>query len=178
MTDATSDSGAGDDEVTWSAEDALPQSDANRARAGTLLLRVLVTGEYVLLYVISSVLLILAAGILIAVLVSVAQSRGSWPEQFIDVIEELLLILIVLEIFITVVHHLRGGRLRLEPFIVVAVIAVVRHILSIVIRLAVPGTAPVSRDQLIELAINAGVVFVLVAALALARWSQRRTSET
>lgn len=146
---------------------------ANRAWETTLV-RALGTAEYALLVLISSVLLILAAGILVAAVISIVESQGSWQERFISLIEELLLVLIVLEIYVTVMHHLRGGRLRLEPFIIVAVIAVVRHILSIVIRLTFPGAPPVSRDQLVELSINSGAVVVLVAALALARWSARR----
>jgi hypothetical protein len=49
----------------------------------------------------------------------------------------------------------------------------IRHILSIVVRLAVPETPQERRDQLLELSINSAVAFLLVAALALARWSQR-----
>jgi hypothetical protein len=56
----------------------------------------------------------------------------------------------------------------------VAIIGVVRHILSIVVMLAIPETPSESRIRLSELAVNAGVAFLLVAALALARWSQRR----
>jgi uncharacterized membrane protein (DUF373 family) len=85
----------------------------------------------------------------------------------------LLLVLIILEIFVTVLAHLEGGRLQLEPFIIVGVIAVVRHILSVVVRLAVSMTVAESRAQWIELAVYAGVAFLLVAALAIARWSQR-----
>jgi uncharacterized membrane protein (DUF373 family) len=136
-------------------------------------LRFLIGGEYIVLYVISFVLLLVASGVLVVVLVTVARSSVSWPERFVTVIEELLLVLIVLEIFITVMTHLRGGRLQLEPFIVVGVIAVVRHILSLVVRLAVPGAPPATKDQLVELAVNAGVIFVLVVALAIARWSLR-----
>jgi hypothetical protein len=38
-----------------------------------------------------------------------------------------------------------GWRLQLEPFIIVAIIAVVRHILSIAVRLAIPGAPTPSR---------------------------------
>jgi phosphate-starvation-inducible protein E len=77
--------------------------------------------------------------------ITVAQSSGSWTTKTITVIEELLLVLIILEIFVTVLAYLEGGRLQLEPFIIVGVIAVVRHILSVVVRLAVSMTAAESR---------------------------------
>jgi hypothetical protein len=61
----------------------------------------------------------------------------------------------------------------LEPFIIVGIIAIVRHILSVVVRLTIPVTSVESRDRLIELAVYAGAAFLLGAALALTRWSQR-----
>jgi uncharacterized membrane protein (DUF373 family) len=135
-------------------------------------LRFLAWTERVLLYLVSLMLLAVGAAIIVFMCVTVAQSSGTWTSKTIIIIEELLLVLIVLEIFITVLTHLEGGRLQLEPFIVVGVIAVVRHILSVVVRLAVSMTAAESRAQWIELAVYAGVAFLLVAALAVARWSQ------
>lgn len=95
-------------------------------------------------------------------------------EKIIIILEELLLVLIVLEIFVTVQTHLEGGRLQLEPFIIVGIIAIIRHILSVVVRLTIPVNPAESRQQLTELAIYAGSAFILVAALALTRWSRRR----
>jgi HAMP domain-containing protein len=48
--------------------------------------------------------------------------------------------------------------------------------LSTVVRLSVPETPAQGHDRLTELAVDAGAAFLLVAALALARWSQRRTN--
>ncbi|MFD0733041.1 phosphate-starvation-inducible PsiE family protein [Planotetraspora mira] len=137
------------------------------------MLRFLVWTERVVLYLVSLMLLVVAAAVIVFMWITVAQSSGSWTTKTIIVIEELLLVLIILEIFVTVLAHLEGGRLQLEPFIIVGVIAVVRHILSVVVRLAVSMTAAESRAQWIELAVYAGVAFLLVAALAVARWSQR-----
>src|SRR5438270_2528913 len=88
-------------------------TERDRRRPDALLLRFLIGGEYIVLYVISFVLLLVASGVLVVVLVTVARSSVAWPERFVTVIEELLLVLIVLEIFITVMTHLRGGRLQL-----------------------------------------------------------------
>jgi uncharacterized membrane protein (DUF373 family) len=142
-------------------------------RPATPLLRILVTAEYILLYLVSFVLLAIGIGVLIYTVVIIARHRSSWTETFISVIEALLLILIITEIFLTVLAHLEGHRLQLEPFILVGIIALVRHILSVVVRLAIPETPEERRDQLLELSINAGAAFLLVAALALARRSQR-----
>lgn len=142
-------------------------------RPDTMLVRILFGVERALLYVVATTLLALGLGIVGIEVDAVIRSNASWSERFISVLEGLLLTLIVVEIFVTVMAHIRGARLRLEPFIVVGIIAVVRHILGIVIRLSVPKTATESQAQLVELAINAGAALVLVAALALARWSQR-----
>ncbi|MCW2889602.1 MAG: phosphate-starvation-inducible rane protein PsiE [Streptosporangiaceae bacterium] len=152
-----------------------PAADSDpRNRADALALRVLVWGEHALLYLVSIILLIAGGGILVVTGLTVARSHQSWAERFVITLEGLLLILIVLEIFVTVLTHLEGGRLMLEPFLIVGVIAVIRHILSIVVRLTLPGGQPAeSRDQLIELGVYAGVVFVLVAALALSRRTRR-----
>ena len=143
----------------------------------TPLLRLLFGAEYVLLYLVSFVLLAVGGGVLVFAVVGVVRDQTSWTEKFIAVIEALLLILIIVEIFLTVVAHLEGRGLQLEPFILVGIIALVRHILSIVVRLAVPETSTEMRDQLLELSVNAGAVFLLVAALALARWSRRWDTE-
>src|ERR1700730_10664444 len=151
--------------------------DAVRApqnRLEAVALRLLVGAEHALLYLVSVILLIAGGGILVVTGLTVAHSHHSWAERFVTTLEGLLLVLIVLEIYVTVLTHLEGGRLLLEPFLIVGVIAVIRHILSIVVRLTLPAVQPAeSRDQLIELAVYAGVVFVLVAALAVSRWTRR-----
>ncbi|GAB3143052.1 phosphate-starvation-inducible PsiE family protein [Microbispora hainanensis] len=138
------------------------------------LLKALAAAERVILYVVSAALLAIAAGIVIMLFTMVVSGSEDWTEKIVVVIEDLLLVLIVLEIFATVLTHLEGGRLRLEPFIIVGIIAVVRHIMSVVVRLTVSMTATESREQFTEMAVYAGVAFLLTSALALARWSQSR----
>jgi uncharacterized membrane protein (DUF373 family) len=159
-----------------SAETVADPRLGSRRRPDAALLRMLAYAEYAVLYVVALLLLALGSAVLARSISELLRSEASWPERFVVVLEELLLVLIILEIFVTVLTHLQGGRLQLEPFITVAVIAVVRHILSIVVRLAIPGAPVQSRFGLTELAANAGVAFLLVAALALNRWSQRRHS--
>ncbi|XVQ85887.1 phosphate-starvation-inducible PsiE family protein [Microbispora siamensis] len=143
-----------------------------RTNLDVRLLKVLAAAEHVILYVVSAVLLAIAGGIVIMLFAMVVRGGVGWTEKVVVVIEDLLLVLIVLEIFATVLTHLEGGRLRLEPFIIVGVIAVVRHIMSVVVRLTVSMTAAESREQFTEMAVYAGVAFLLTVALALARWSQ------
>lgn len=137
------------------------------------LLAMLVAAEHGILYLVSFALLALGVGILALMTLTVVQGGASGAEKIIVILEELLLVLIVLEIFVTVQTHLAGGRLHLEPFIIVGIIAIIRHILSVVVRLTIPVNPAESRQQLTELVIYTASAFMLVAALALARWSQR-----
>ena len=145
-------------------------------RPEPLLLRLLAVTESGLLYVVSVVLLVVGVGVLGQAVLDAVVTDVAWTERFLRVLEELLLVLIVIEIFITVQAHLHGGRLQLEPFIIVGVIAVVRHILSIVVRLSIPETTTETRDRLLELGVDAVAAFVLVLALVLVRWSARPRS--
>jgi uncharacterized membrane protein (DUF373 family) len=139
-----------------------------------LLLRLLSATESALLYLVGLVLLAVAAGVLGIALLDAVQGSVPWTQRLVKILEELLLVLIILEVFVTVKAHLEGGRIQLEPFIVVGIIAVVRHILSIVITLSFPETVDASRNRLTELAVDTGAAFVLVIALAISRWSARR----
>jgi uncharacterized membrane protein (DUF373 family) len=146
-------------------------------RPDSRLLRLISDAEHGILYLVSIALLVIAVGILVQLGFIIARTYPAWPEVIIVAVEELLLVLIVLEIFVTVLTHLHGGQLLLEPFIIVGIIAIVRHILSVVVRHTIPQTLDEGREQLIELAVYAGAAFLLVAALALSRWSQRWPGE-
>src|SRR5690606_6919850 len=145
-----------------------------RRPGNSRLLAMLTAAEHGILYLVSFALLALGVGILALMTLTIVQGGISGAEKIIIILEELLLVLIVLEIFVTVQTHLEGGRLQLEPFIIVGIIAIIRHILSVVVRLTIPVHPAESRQQLTELAIYAGSAFILVAALALTRWSRRR----
>jgi uncharacterized membrane protein (DUF373 family) len=141
-----------------------------------VLARISAVAETALLQVVSLVLLAVGAGVLVAALVNAVTRHAGWTETLIGILEEMLLVLIIVEFFITVQAHLHGRRLQLEPFIVVGIIALVRHILSTVVRLSVPETPAQTHQRLTELAVDGGAAFLLVLALALNRWSQHHTS--
>ncbi len=138
----------------------------------------LATAEHWILYLVSFALLALGVGILALMVFTIVQGGASGAEKIFAVLEELLLVLIVLEIFVTVQTHLAGGSLQLEPFIIVGIVAIIRHILSVVVRLTIPENMAESRQQLMELIVYAGSALILVVALALVRWSQRRPASS
>jgi hypothetical protein len=74
------------------------------------------------------------------------------------------------------VTRLEGEGLRLQPFLVIAIVSTVRHILTVAARLSLEGTRNGS-SLIVELLANAGVVLTLVVAMVLQhRWA--RVDET
>jgi uncharacterized membrane protein (DUF373 family) len=138
------------------------------------IVRLLVKAEHLLLYVAAFALLVIGAAVLVVWTVSALVHHASWTERLVTSVEGILLFLIVMEIFITVLTHAGGGRIQLEFFIVIGVIALVRHVLSVVVRLTIPASPAASRQRFWDLAVDAGAALVLVVALAIARWSARR----
>jgi uncharacterized membrane protein (DUF373 family) len=77
-----------------------------------------------------------------------------------------LFVVIVLEIFRTVLAHLEGGGFQLRPFLIIGIISAVRHILLVGAVAASNESTQFNHAQ-IELGVNAGVALVLVIALVL-----------
>jgi uncharacterized membrane protein (DUF373 family) len=151
-----------------------PESDLpGYGRSNVVVIRLLVTLEHILLYVVAFALLLVGAAVLVSSTAAAVLQHASWTGRLITILEGILLFLIIMEIFMTILTHARGGRIQLEFFIVIGVIALVRHILSIVVRLTLPNAPSAIRQQPWELAVDAGAAFILVLALAIARWSSR-----
>jgi uncharacterized membrane protein (DUF373 family) len=77
-----------------------------------------------------------------------------------------LFVVIVLEIFRTVLAHLEGGGFQLRPFLIIGIISAVRHILLVGALSASKQSTPFNHAQ-IELGVNASVALVLVISLVL-----------
>ena len=83
-----------------------------------------------------------------------------------NAVNGVLFVVIVLEIFRTLVAHLEGGGFQLRPFLIIGVISAVRHIL-LVGALSLSNNSTIFNHTEIELGVNAGVALVLVIALVL-----------
>ena len=88
-----------------------------------------------------------------------------------DAVNGVLFVVIILEIFRTVLSHLEGGGFQLVPFLVIGVISAVRHILLVGTEALQGQTQRVFEHTQIELGVNALVALVLVIALVLIRRS-------
>ena len=83
-----------------------------------------------------------------------------------NAVNGVLFVVIVLEIFRTLVNHLEGGGFQLRPFLIIGIISAVRQIL-LVGALSISNQTTEFTHTVIELGVNAGVALVLVIALVL-----------
>jgi uncharacterized membrane protein (DUF373 family) len=96
-------------------------------------------------------------------------SSGAFAPTITNAVSGILFVVIVLEIFRTLVAHLEGGGFQLLPFLVIGIISAVRHLLLVGAR-SVNGSTAFNHAQ-IELGVSAGVALVLAIALVLVQRS-------
>lgn len=96
----------------------------------------------------------------------VAVMQRTLADQFVALLDEILEVLLVIELLYTVQVSFREHALAAEPFLVVAMIAVVRRILVLTAELPkLPQTQPVFSRSLVELALLPVMIVVLVGSL-------------
>lgn len=117
-----------------------------------------------------SAVVLLVAGAIIFVQALMA---GSLVGQMVELLDQILLVLLVIELLYTVQVSFREHGLVAEPFLVVALIAVVRRILVLTAEMPkLPqATESVFRHAILELGLLS--VLVLVGSLVLLQRSRR-----
>jgi uncharacterized membrane protein (DUF373 family) len=125
------------------------------------------------------ILLFIIAGL--AVFFSVErllETRPFFPTGMIQGINDILLVVIIIEIMRTVVVRFTDGIFQLDSFLIIGVIAAVRHILTVGAALTMEKdkTTEAFNRSLLEMGINTGIVVALVFALFLSR-SARKVPE-
>ena len=128
----------------------------------------------IVLFVIS----VLAAGYTLKRLI---ETHPFFPLGMIQGINDILFVIIILEIMRTVIVRFTDGNFQLDNFLVIGVIAAVRHILTVGASLTMEKTKTTEyfNRALKEMGVNTGIVLALVFALFLARGSRTaRTART
>ena len=131
------------------------------------ILRPLTLAEDAIYLVVSVVLIAIAGALLYHSISDALNSNASFPVRVTDAVNGVLFVVIVLELFRTVIAHFEGGGFQLKPFLIIGVISAVRHILLSGTRSFVGETDKVFNHVQIEFAVNAGVALALVIALVL-----------
>ena len=114
-------------------------------------------------------------GIAVAALISsVIRVFTTWPffpNGMIQAINDILFIIIILEILRTVIARYTDGVFQLQNFLIIGIIAAVRHILTVGASMTLGAEKPrESFDRaVIELGISSAIVVALVFAIFLSK---------
>jgi uncharacterized membrane protein (DUF373 family) len=98
-----------------------------------------------------------------------------FPVGMIQGINDILFVVIILEIMRTVIVRFTDGVFQLDNFLIIGVIAAVRHILTVGASLTMEKekTTEYFNRALMEMGVNTGIVLTLVFALFLARAARK-----
>lgn len=99
-----------------------------------------------------------------------------FPNGMIQGVNDVLFIVIILEILRTVISRFTDGVFQLDKFLIIGVIAAVRHILTVGASLTLESTKSdeAFKRSIYEMGLNAGIVVALVFALYLSKAAHRR----
>jgi uncharacterized membrane protein (DUF373 family) len=99
-----------------------------------------------------------------------------FPNGMIQGVNDILFIVIILEILRTVISRFTDGVYQLDKFLIIGVIAAVRHILTVGASLTLEsGKSDQAFERAIyEMALNAGIVVALVFAIFLSKSAHNR----
>ena len=97
------------------------------------------------------------------------------PQAFAETVTQalngVLFVVIVVEVLRTILGRFEGQGLRLQPFLVIAIVSTVRHILTVAAPVA--GGRAEGMALVVELVASAGVVLVLLVTLVIyRRWTR------
>jgi len=120
-------------------------------------------------------LFVIGIGAFIYSIKRLVETTPFFPNGMIQGVNDILFIVIILEILRTVISRFTDGVYQLDKFLIIGVIAAVRHILTVGASLTL--TAEKSDDAfqraLYELGLNALVVVALVFAIFLSKSAHR-----
>ena len=122
-------------------------------------------------------------GIAVAALIfSVIRVFTTWPffpDGMIQAINDILFIIIILEILRTVIARYTDGVFQLQNFLIIGIIAAVRHILTVGASMTLGAEKPrESFDRaVIELGISSAIVVALVFAIFLSKATEATTAK-
>jgi uncharacterized membrane protein (DUF373 family) len=131
------------------------------------------------IYAAAAVLLVVAAGVTLAgTVVDLIEGRGARhvSDAAIFVLERGMLLFIIAELLYTLRVVNFGGRIRVEPFLLIGLIAVVRRVL--VVTAEVEGQqGDLVTDFVVQIAALAGLALVLTLSITLLRRSPQEAVE-
>ncbi len=120
----------------------------------------------------------IAVAALIYSVIRVFTTSPFFPSGMIQAINDVLFIIIILEILRTVIARYTDGVFQLQNFLIIGIIAAVRHILTVGPYMTLSEKTQEDFDRaVIELAISSGIVVALVFAIFMAKVAESIASK-
>jgi len=120
-------------------------------------------------------LLVIGVGAFFFSIKRLVQTAPFFPNGMIQGVNDILFIVIILEILRTVISRFTDGVYQLDKFLIIGVIAAVRHILTVGASLTLESgkSDEAFRRAITEMGLNAGIVVALVFAFFLSKAALR-----
>ena len=120
-------------------------------------------------------LLVIGVGAFFFSIKRLIQTTPFFPNGMIQGVNDILFIVIILEILRTVISRFTDGVYQLDKFLIIGVIAAVRHILTVGASLTLESgkSDEAFRRAIYEMGLNAGIVVALVFAFFLSKSALR-----
>jgi uncharacterized membrane protein (DUF373 family) len=152
-------------------------NDSEKSEPSMLPRKLMDAVEDVFHVVLTALLFVVALGAVIFTVIRLFTTTPFYPDGMLQAINDILFVVIILEIARTVIARFNSGFYQLSRFLVIGVIASVRHILSVGSSLTLKiGKTPEDFERgIIELLVNGGIVVALVFAIFMTRIAERES---
>jgi len=152
-----------------------PATSKDREESSMLPKKLLDVTEDVFHVVLTVLLFLVALGAVIFTVVRLVTTSPFYPDGMLQAVNDILFVVIILEIARTVIARFNSGFYQLSRFLIIGVIASVRHILSVGSSLTLSSgkTAEAFDRGILELIVNGGIVIALVIAIFISRQAEQ-----
>jgi uncharacterized membrane protein (DUF373 family) len=153
-------------------------SEAGKGQESELTSRLLDRAEDAFHIILTIILFGVATGALVFTLIRLFTTDPFFPNGMLQAVNDVLFIVIILELARTVIARFRDGFYQLSRFLIIGVIASVRHLLSVgsSLTLNTEKTQQAFDRGIIELGINTVIVLVLIFGIFLTQRMPRPPS--
>lgn len=150
-------------------------TDSTEAKPSMIPAKLVDSLEDIFHVVLTALLFMVALGAVVFTVIRLFTTSPFYPNGMLQAINDILFVVIILEIARTVIARFNTGFYQLSRFLVIGVIASVRHILSVgsSLTLSIGKTPEAFERGIIELLVNGGIVLALVVAIFMTRRAEQ-----
>jgi uncharacterized membrane protein (DUF373 family) len=156
-------------------DESFLEAESKEAEASMIPTKLLDRIEDIFHVVLTALLFLVALGAVIFTVIRLFTTEPFYPNGMLQAINDILFVVIILEIARTVIARFKSGFYQLSRFLVIGVIASVRHILSVgsSLTLSIGKTPEAFERGITELLVNGVIVISLVLAIFMTRMAER-----